>query len=53
MSKDQYKEVSLNSPMYAIDCEMCMTQSNPSELTRIAVVDENLKVWDLSTCTLI
>lgn len=43
-TKKKYKEVSLNSPIFAVDCEMCVTEKNVSELTRIAVVDENHKV---------
>jgi len=44
MSKKRYKEVSTNSPIFAVDCEMCMTDKNMSELTRIAIVDENHQV---------
>lgn len=44
LSKDEYKEVSASSPMFAIDCEMCITETNPSELTRIAVINENHEV---------
>ena len=30
--------------MFAIDCEMCLTNQNKSELTRISVVNENLEL---------
>lgn len=39
MSKDTYQPVTPQSPMFAVDCEMCMTQAG-SELTRISVVNE-------------
>ena len=42
-TKPEYKEVSQFSPMFAIDCEMCMTEVQ-SELTRISVVNEQLEV---------
>ncbi|KFM76397.1 putative RNA exonuclease NEF-sp, partial [Stegodyphus mimosarum] len=42
-TKDSYLPVTENSPMFALDCEMCRTAKNPSELTRIAIVDESLE----------
>ncbi|KAG8235202.1 hypothetical protein J437_LFUL015296, partial [Ladona fulva] len=44
MSRPWYKEVGLDSPLLAVDCEMCMTGKNRFELTRISVVDEDLNV---------
>ncbi|KAL7635516.1 UNVERIFIED_CONTAM: hypothetical protein RMT77_014585 [Armadillidium vulgare] len=38
-----YDEVTPNSPMFGIDCEMCQTIAG-HELTRISVVDEQLNV---------
>ncbi|GFY53938.1 RNA exonuclease 5, partial [Trichonephila inaurata madagascariensis] len=42
-TKESYSRVSKNSPMFALDCEMCVT-TKKSELTRIAVVNENCEV---------
>ncbi|XP_043197852.1 uncharacterized protein LOC122368200 isoform X2 [Amphibalanus amphitrite] len=39
-TKDKYKPVTDQSPMYSIDCEMCVTRSG-SELTSISVLDES------------
>ncbi|XP_017769074.1 PREDICTED: putative RNA exonuclease NEF-sp [Nicrophorus vespilloides] len=44
LTKDEYQEVTANSPMYGLDCEMCLTAINESELTRVSVVDEQMKV---------
>lgn len=41
MTKDQYKEVTAQSPMYAVDCEMCRTSAGVNELTRISIINEN------------
>ncbi|GLV45558.1 RNA exonuclease 5 [Carabus blaptoides fortunei] len=41
LTKDAYEEVTPNSPMFGIDCEMCRTTTGELELTRISVVDEN------------
>ncbi|CAH1958805.1 unnamed protein product [Acanthoscelides obtectus] len=45
LTKDKYKDVTPFSPMFAIDCEMCKTSTGELELTRVSVVDENLKVF--------
>ncbi|CAL1297497.1 unnamed protein product [Larinioides sclopetarius] len=42
-TKKSYSPVNENSPMFAVDCEMCRTSENPSELTRVAVVNEKLE----------
>ena len=44
MTSDEYKEVHPNSPLYSIDCEMCLTEAGKMELTRICVVDSELNV---------
>lgn len=38
----KFREVDANSPLFAIDCEMCITDK--SELTKISIVDEELRV---------
>ncbi|KAL4707726.1 hypothetical protein ACJJTC_014907 [Scirpophaga incertulas] len=40
MSKDEYVPVKASSPMFGLDCEMCMTNAG-SELTRVSIVNEN------------
>lgn len=40
--RSKYYPVEDSSPMFAIDCEMCIT--NQSELTKISIVDEELRV---------
>lgn len=41
---DMYAPVTETSPLFAVDCEMCMTATNKSELTRISIVDEHMQV---------
>lgn len=43
MTKNNYQPVTPHSPMFAIDCEMCIT-SIGSELTRVSVVNEKHEV---------
>merc|ERR1719158_837519 len=43
LTNTSYKEVSPDSPLYSVDCEMCLTDEG-SELTRICVVDATLAV---------
>ena len=42
MSKDEYTEVTENSPLFAVDCEMCLTSVGKLELTKVCVVDSDL-----------
>ena len=44
MTKTKYTEVSVTSPIFAIDCEMCKTSKDNQELTRIAIINEKLEV---------
>lgn len=39
-----YEPVTDDSPVFAVDCEMCLTVGNVSELTRISIIDEEMKV---------
>ncbi len=43
-TKDEYAEVSERSPLFGVDCEMCMTTAGKNELTRVCVVNEQLEV---------
>ncbi|BFZ17697.1 hypothetical protein BsWGS_20736 [Bradybaena similaris] len=43
-TKDKYAKVTANSPMFAVDCEMCATTARKSELTRVSIVSETGKV---------
>lgn len=40
--RSKFKPVTDSSPMFALDCEMCITDR--SELTKISIVDEELRV---------
>ncbi|XP_033737235.1 RNA exonuclease 5-like [Pecten maximus] len=42
-SKEEYGTVTNQSPMFAVDCEMCLTVRMKSELTRVSVVNEDLE----------
>uniref|UniRef100_A0A0C9RIP5 REXON_0 protein n=1 Tax=Fopius arisanus TaxID=64838 RepID=A0A0C9RIP5_9HYME len=44
LTKDEYLEATPNSPMFGLDCEMCRTTTGFLELTRISIVDEQMKV---------
>ncbi len=45
LTSDEYDDASPESPLFSVDCEMCMTTRRKMELTRICVVDSDLKVW--------
>ncbi|XP_045136554.1 uncharacterized protein LOC123519359 isoform X2 [Portunus trituberculatus] len=42
-TSDNYKEVTSRSPMFGMDCEMCLTSINKLELASISVVNEKLE----------
>uniref|UniRef100_A0A915K6B2 Exonuclease domain-containing protein n=1 Tax=Romanomermis culicivorax TaxID=13658 RepID=A0A915K6B2_ROMCU len=42
--KNGYRPIDENSPIFAVDCEMCVTKHSSYALTRISIVDENLSV---------
>ena len=42
-TKNHYKPVSVDSPMFGLDCEMCRTVKAENELARVSIVDENYK----------
>ncbi|XP_050725758.1 uncharacterized protein LOC127003312 isoform X1 [Eriocheir sinensis] len=44
LTSDNYKEVTSQSPMFGLDCEMCLTSIQKLELTRISVVNEKHEV---------
>ncbi len=43
-TQELYEEVSGDSPMFSVDCEMVMTTAGKMELARICVIDETLAV---------
>ncbi|CAG5124244.1 unnamed protein product [Candidula unifasciata] len=43
-TKEKYAKVTADSPLYALDCEMCTTTARKNELTRVSVVSETGKV---------
>ncbi|XP_055700616.1 RNA exonuclease 5 [Phlebotomus papatasi] len=43
LTKDSYKEVTPQSPMFGLDCEMCRTTLGFNELTRVSIVNEEYK----------
>ncbi|KAL5019058.1 hypothetical protein ScPMuIL_004780 [Solemya velum] len=46
-SKDSYATVTPNSPLFAIDCEMCQTTLKKNEVCRVSVVNEKMEtVYD-------
>ncbi|KMQ98387.1 rna exonuclease nef-sp [Lasius niger] len=44
LTRDVYEEATATSPMFGLDCEMCLTTSGNLELTRISIVDESMKI---------
>lgn len=44
LTRDIYEEATATSPMFGLDCEMCMTTSGNLELARITIVDESMKI---------
>lgn len=42
-TKNHYKPVSVFSPMFGLDCEMCRTIKADNELARVSIVDENYR----------
>lgn len=45
LTKDKYQDVTTSSPMFGIDCEMCMTTIGDLELTRVSIVDESYNIF--------
>ncbi|VBB25961.1 unnamed protein product [Acanthocheilonema viteae] len=43
-TKERYGKIKVDSPFFAIDCEMCTTETGESELTRISIVNECYEV---------
>uniref|UniRef100_A0A8R1Y0V6 Exonuclease domain-containing protein n=1 Tax=Onchocerca volvulus TaxID=6282 RepID=A0A8R1Y0V6_ONCVO len=43
-TKEKYGTVKVDSPFFAVDCEMCTTEIGESELTRISIVNEYYEV---------
>ncbi|OZC09838.1 exonuclease [Onchocerca flexuosa] len=43
-TKEKYGTIKVDSPFFAVDCEMCTTEIGESELTRISIVNECYEV---------
>lgn len=43
-TRHSYEPVTENSPLIAMDCEMCLTEDDNHEATRLSLVDENYNV---------
>ncbi|CAD6193450.1 unnamed protein product [Caenorhabditis auriculariae] len=43
-TKERYAPVTADSPLFALDCEMCITAAGHHELTRISIIDEGGRV---------
>ncbi|KAK4294574.1 hypothetical protein Pmani_032805 [Petrolisthes manimaculis] len=43
-TSDSYSEVTQSSPLFSVDCEMCMTDNLELELTSISIVNEELEL---------
>ncbi|XP_074597270.1 RNA exonuclease 5 [Brevipalpus obovatus] len=41
--RKRYDPVTDDSPMFAVDCEMCLGNNDQHELTRVSIVDEDCK----------
>jgi len=40
-TKEKYTRVTKDSPIYVLDCEMCVTELNRSEITRVTLITED------------
>ena len=50
-TKDEYIPVTATSPMFGLDCEMCLTSAGCNELTRISIVNEKYEsVYETLVC---
>lgn len=43
-SKDRYSPVKPTSPLFALDCEMCLTCIRQNEVTRVSIVNEQNEI---------
>lgn len=43
-NNDGYLPLNEESPLFSVDCEMCLTSIGKNELTRVCVIDQSLKV---------
>ena len=46
-TSDSYEEVSDDSPMFSVDCEMCLTTAGKNELTRIREAIQCSRIFKL------